>query len=156
MMPQQTVAKQGKFTGWHMLAIMVGFFGVVIAVNVTMMQIARGSFGGIVVENSYVASQNFNTWLDAARAQEELGWQVTSGLDADRKVAITVTGAPDPVAVTAMARHPLGRQPDQALTFHRVAPGRYVSTTALPAGRWTLRLQLASGTAAWRQEVRVQ
>lgn len=155
-MTDHRVAASGKFTGWHMLAIMVAFFGVVITVNVTMMQIARGTFGGIVVENSYVASQNFNGWLDAARAQEELGWEVTSGLDAGRKVMLGVTGAPDTLAVTAMARHPLGRQPDLALTFHRSGPGSYVSTTALPVGRWTLRLQLASGTAVWRQEVPVQ
>ena len=57
---------------------------------------------------------------------------------------------------TGEKRYPLGRQPDQALTFHRVAPGSYVSTTVLPAGRWTLRLQLASGTDTWRQEVPVQ
>lgn len=152
-MTEHGAAASGKFTGWHMLATMVAFFGVVIAVNVTMMQIARGTFGGIVVENSYVASQEFNGWLDAARAQEELGWEVTSGLDADRKVTLGVTGAPETLAVTAMARHPLGRQPDQALTFHRAGPGRYVSTTALPAGRWTLRLQLASGSSTWRQEV---
>lgn len=152
-MTEQTEAVRGPFTGWHMFAIMVAFFGVVIAVNVTMMQIARGTFGGIVVENSYVASQEFNGWLDAAKAQEELGWQVTSGLDAGRKVTLGVTGAPETLAVTAVVRHPLGRQPDQALTFHRVGTGRYVSTTALPAGRWTLRLQLASGSSAWRHEV---
>lgn len=155
-MTEQTGAVRGPFTGWHMFAIMVAFFGVVIAVNVTMMQVARGSFGGVVVENSYVASQEFNGWLHAARAQQALGWQVTTGLRTDRKVAIAVASAPETLAVTATARHPLGRQPDQALTFHRVAPGRYVSTSALPAGRWTLRLQLASGTDTWRQEVPVQ
>lgn len=155
-MTEQTVAVSGKFTGWHMLAIMVAFFGVVIAVNVTMMQIARGSFGGIVVENSYVASQNFNGWLQAARAQESLGWQVQSDLAADRAVVVNVAGAPDLLAVTATARHPLGRQPDQALTFRRTDAGRYISTTTLPTGRWTLRLQLASGDAVWRQEVSVQ
>ena len=79
-----------------------------------------------------------------------------SAVQADRSVAISVAGAPDPLAVTAMARHPLGRMPDQALTFRRTGDGRYVSTTPLPEGRWTLRLQLASGGAAWRQEVSVQ
>ena len=44
-MTEQSVAVRGQFTGWHMLAIMVAFFGVVIAVNVTMMQIARGEVG---------------------------------------------------------------------------------------------------------------
>ncbi len=155
-MTQQTQARPRPFTGWHMLAVMVAFFGVVIAVNVTMMTVARGSFGGIVVENSYVASQEFNGWLRAARAQEALGWQVDSAVAPDRSVTVSVIGASDPLAVTAMARHPLGRLPDQALTFRRTADGRYVSSAPLPEGRWTLRIQLASGGAVWRQEVSVQ
>lgn len=145
-----------RFTGWHMFAVLVAFFGVVIAVNLTMMRIARGSFGGIVVENSYVASQDFNTWLDAAKAQDRLGWTVASQVQPDRLVAISVTAAPEPLAVSATARHPLGRLPDQALTFRRVAPGRYVSTRPLPEGRWTLRLQLVAGATVWRDEVAVQ
>jgi nitrogen fixation protein FixH len=147
---------RGTFTGWHMLATMVAFFGVVIAVNVTMMQLARGSFGGVVVENSYVASQHFNTWLHDAAEQDALGWSAASALQADRTVAIAVAGAPQAVAVTAMARHPLGRLPDQALVFHHEGAGRYVSTAALPAGRWTVRLQLAAGDQIWRQEVALQ
>ncbi|MFP5454579.1 MAG: FixH family protein, partial [Alphaproteobacteria bacterium] len=51
------------FTGRHMAASMVGFFTVVIAVNVTMATVASHSFGGTVVDNSYVASQRFNRWL---------------------------------------------------------------------------------------------
>jgi nitrogen fixation protein FixH len=142
-----------RFTGWHMLATMVAFFGVVIAVNMTMMSIARGSFGGIVVDNSYVASQEFNGWLDAAQAQEELGWSAASAITAEGRVLVTVAGTPEPLAVTATARHPLGRLPDQALTFHRISAGHYVSTQALPEGRWTLRLQLAAADAVWRDEV---
>lgn len=141
------------FTGWHMLATMVAFFGVVIAVNLTMMSIARGSFGGIVVDNSYVASQEFNGWLDAARAQEELGWSAASFLAADGKVQVSASGTPAALAVTATARHPLGRLPDRALTFRRISAGNYVSTQALPAGRWTLRLQLAAADSVWRDEV---
>ncbi|MEO5708129.1 MAG: FixH family protein [Alteraurantiacibacter sp.] len=145
-----------RFTGWHMFAVMVAFFGVVIAVNLTMMRLAMGSFGGVVVENSYVASQEFNGWLDAAKTQDQLGWSVTSMVQPDRSVAILVTAAPEPLAISATARHPLGRLPDLALTFRRVAPGRFVSTRPLPEGRWTLRLQLVAGRIVWRDEVAVQ
>ncbi|HMP45265.1 MAG TPA: FixH family protein, partial [Sphingopyxis sp.] len=40
-----------SFTGWHMTAILVGFFGVVMAVNFTMARLAMSTFGGKVVEN---------------------------------------------------------------------------------------------------------
>ena len=49
-----------EFTGKHMLAIMIAFFGVVFAVNFTMVYFSRHSWTGLVVENSYVASQEFN------------------------------------------------------------------------------------------------
>ena len=48
------------FTGGHMLAVMVVFFGVVISVNVFLAVVANTSWTGFVVENSYVASQEFN------------------------------------------------------------------------------------------------
>ncbi len=63
-----------RFTGRHMAAIMFAFFGVVIAVNVTMATFATRTFGGTVVDNSYVASQKYNGWLAEARRQERLGW----------------------------------------------------------------------------------
>ena len=43
-----------RFTGWHMAAILLGFFGLVVAVNLYMAHTAISTFGGTVVENSYV------------------------------------------------------------------------------------------------------
>jgi nitrogen fixation protein FixH len=146
----------GKFTGWHMLAMMVAFFGVVIGVNVTMARIAIGSFGGVVVENSYVASQEFNGWLASARGQEGLGWEVASTLGADRRLSVSVSGAPDPLAVSGTLRHPLGRLPDTAIAFTRTGPGEYVSTVPVAEQRWILRLELASGRDRWRSEGELQ
>jgi len=141
-----------RFTGWHMLAMMVGFFGVVIAVNVTMARIALGSFGGVVVENSYVASQEFNGWLDAAETQEKLGWQVETSWREDGRLALQVSGAPDALVATASVRHPLGHLPTRELVFEQSPSGEYVSTEELPQGRWTMRLTLASDTDEWRRE----
>lgn len=65
-----------KFTGWHFFLIMLSAFGVIITANVTLAYFALGSFPGLNVANTYVASQQF----DAKRqAQEDLGWssQVT-------------------------------------------------------------------------------
>ena len=144
------------FTGWHMLAMMVAFFGVVIAVNVTMARLALTSFGGTVVENSYVASQEFNGWLENARTAEALGWQVTPDLRDDGRLAISVAGAPDPLTITASARHPLGRLPDQQLTFTRTAMGAYLSVESLAQDRWLVRLDVASGADHWRSESEVR
>ena len=143
---------QGRFTGWHMTAILVAFFGVVVAVNITMARFATGTFGGVVLENSYVASQEFNHWLAEAEASRELGWQVALAHGPEGRVALTVAGAPDMLHATGVARHPLGHEEPIALTFERVSEGQYLSTQALPAGRWILRLELAQGQAVWRGE----
>ena len=147
---------QRQFTGWHMLAMMVAFFGVVIAVNLTMARIAIGSFGGVVVENSYVASQEFNGWLEQTRQQEALGWTVTRQLQADRRLLVSIVGAPETLAITGTARPPLGKATDLPLTFNRIAPGEYLSAVPLPAGRMTVRLQVAAGADTWRSEDNLQ
>ena len=132
------------FTGRHFTAIIVAFFGVVIAVNVTMATLATQTFGGVVVENSYVASQKYNDWLAAAERQDKLGWEVTPSLDDGRHVLLStnVQGA----SITGFARHPLGRSEDIPLAF-----GRHLrSDSALPQGRWTVHLTVRKGAAEGR------
>jgi len=134
-----------KFTGRHMLAIMISFFAVVIGVNVTMATLAAGTFGGTVVDNSYVAGQHFNDWLAAARAQERLGWRTATELDRGRHVTVELRDRAGPLVgaeIDAVARHPLGRAPDVALRFSADAAGRYVSRQPLPAGRWLVHLHV--------------
>jgi len=135
-----------QFTGWHMFGAMVAMFGLVIGVNLLMAYCALSTFGGTVVDNSYVASQNYNRWLSDARTQEALGWRATATLEDNGRVAIKLGGARGPIAasLTAVASHPLGRAPDQSLTFHRRDDGDYLSTRPLPSGRWQLRIQARS------------
>lgn len=138
-----------RFTGWHMTAILFAFFGVIVAVNMVMATYAARTFGGVVVENSYVASQAYNGWLKAARAQERLGWKPALGTDGARRVTLSlaVPGA----VVTGYAEHPLGRQPDVALSFAG-ADRSFRSREPLPAGRWTVHLLIRRGVEQARVE----
>lgn len=136
------------FTGRHMLAVMLGFFGVVVAVNVIMATLAAKTFSGTVVDNSYVASQQFNHWLAEGRAQQRLGWRAQPGLDDHRHVRLVLSdriGALDGAAVSAVARHPIGLESDVTLHFRASGTGVYISDRALPAGRWYLRFELRRG-----------
>ena len=137
-----------------MTAILLAFFAVVIVVNLLMATIAVRSFGGTVVDNSYVASQEFNGWLAQARVQRQLGWKNGVTLDMARHVRLTLFDARGmPVrgaAATAIAQHPLGRTPDVPLRFHEVQPGVYASERTLPAGRWQVRLELRHGGSEQR------
>ena len=143
---------KGPFTGWHFAAILVAFFAVVIGVNLIMARAASATFGGVVVENSYVASQNFNEWLDEARREKALGWTATAERLADDRVAVVLGGPPASASLAGFARHPLGRAPDQSLTFVRETDGRYVSTAPLPAGRWRVRFEAVADGQRWRTE----
>jgi nitrogen fixation protein FixH len=143
------------FTGWHMTAIVAGFFVVVVAVNFTMAGLASRTFGGTVVDNSYVASQNYNGWLAEARLQKSLGWTTRVDLGSDRRLRISITSSIGPVPVdqvNAVAIHPLGRQPERRLRFAAVAAGILVSTTALPPGRYLLRISVESAGKSARYE----
>jgi len=131
------------FTGRHMLAITVSFFAVVIAVNLVMARFAIETFGGTVVNNSYVASQEFNRWLDEAKAQRALGWKLTAERDGHYAI-VHLDGAPG-AQIRATAIHPLGRRPDKVLHFVRLAGDRYRSIEMLPAGRWRLELEVRRG-----------
>jgi nitrogen fixation protein FixH len=138
-----------RFTGWHMATIMIAFFGVVIAVNLVMATFAVRTFGGLVVDNSYVASQDYNGWLARARRQAELGWNSEMTLSDSRHVEVRISSPRETLSaarVTGVATHPLGRAPDQNLDFERAGENQYRSRQALPPGRWHVLVSVRSGS----------
>ncbi len=69
--PMKHPMTKRQFTGKHFLCIILGAFGVIITANLALVFFALGSFPGLEVANTYVASQQF----DAKRqAQARLGW----------------------------------------------------------------------------------
>lgn len=140
------------FTGWHMTAILVLGFGVVVAVNLLMATLAVGSFGGVVVENSYVASQNFNAWLAEAREENALGWSASVSRSGEGHLLVQTAGAPAGTEVAAELRHPLGREQPIALTLRSDGTGTFSSPEPLPEGRWLVRLTLSHDTDLMRLE----
>lgn len=150
---------RGAFTGRHMAIILVSFFGVVIAVNITMARYASSTFGGLVVDNSYVASQKFNGWLETARAEKALGWSADLVRRPDHHLAVTLATATGTLAgahLSALARHPLGVMPERTLSFRDLGNGHYESAEALPAGRWIVHLEAAAQGRSLKQLVDLQ
>lgn len=147
-----------QFTGWHMTAIIVGFFAVVIAVNILMATLAVRTFGGTVVDNSYVASQGYNSWLAEAKEQEELGWRADISRTASGHVHVSAhlpQGTSAVIRVTGAAIRPLGDTPERLLDF-RHDGGGFLSTRPLLDGRWLVRVTIANPqgeTARFTQEL---
>lgn len=140
-----------RLNGRHVAAMFVGFFAVIIAVNVLMASYAVRGFGGTVVDNSYVASQRFNEWLAMARRQDARGWRQQTRLDAGRHLVLTLDGpSATPTSVAATAEHPLGRTADIPLRFEVQADGQWRAVTPLPTGRWIIHWTVQADGHAMR------
>ena len=144
-----------EFTGRHMAGLMVAGFGIVIAVNFYMASLAIGGFGGVVVENSYVASQKFNGWLEQAREADSLGYSMTLERDDTGRLLVTTDNVPQGALLNATMRRPLGLPQEMDLRFEQIGKDSYVSTAALPSGRWIARLAIDTGGTPWVDEVEV-
>ena len=147
------LSDDNPFTGWHMLAVIGLFFGVVIGVNMVMAVVATGTFSGLVVKNSYVASQNYNERLAESREQERRGWSASVSAD-DGRVRVELSdsgGVPlTGLRIEARAGRPATAREDRTLTLEPDGDA-YVATEALPPGRWHLELEAWSGeTPAYR------
>lgn len=149
-------SRSNAFTGKRMAAVLVGGFAIVIAVNLLMASIAVGSFHGTVVDNSYVASQNYNGWLKQAAASKALGWQAVPHRRDDGRVVIEALAVPAAAQMTAAAERPLGAREDTPLTFVSEGGGRWVSRESLAPGRWQVRIAIRAGDEAWAGESEIR
>lgn len=124
-------------TGRTVLIIAVSAFGVIIAANLALLFAATGSFPGLVVKNSYVASQQF----DARKAaQDALGWTGDASY-ADGEIALRLTG-PDgqparPDTLAAVVGRPTTDRDDLVLDL-AFQDRRWVADAALEPGKWRL------------------
>jgi len=146
-----SAAKKREFTGKHMAITMVAGFGIVAAVNFFMAYQAVGGFHGIVVENSYVASQKFNDWKDEADRMAALGWSASVARE-DGRVVISTTGVPEGAVLKADLRRPIGTKEFAALTFAPTGNGQFLSLEPVSDGRWTMRLSIEAAGQSWIEE----
>ncbi len=89
-----------ELTGRKVFAITAAAFGVIVGVNALLAVKAIGTFPGLEVANSYVASQTF----DADRAaQERLGWRLSQDYRDGRLTLSFVDGEGQPVRVADLS-----------------------------------------------------
>lgn len=145
-----------EFTGKRFALIMVIGFGIVIAVNFTMAGYATSGFSGVVVENSYVASQKYNGWLEQAREQDKLGWSGPVIRTGEGALLLEAPAIPAGAKVRAELRRPLGQREEIAFPLNADGAGRYVSAAAVAPGRWTVRVNVTANGQSVRFETEVQ
>lgn len=144
-----------ELTGRKVFFIFAAAFAIIIGVNVFMAYSAIGTFPGLDVKNSYVASQTF----DAERkAQEALGWEVTAAIEGDSVTLkiIGLDGRPPRVEqIEATLGRATQRKDDQTLAFAVNDRGVHVAPiTPVGGGKWELRfVATAANGVPFRQRI---
>lgn len=157
----RTVGKRKPFvfTGWHMLGVMALFFGTVIGINLVMAWNAISSWSGLVVPNSYVASQQFNAKVKAAEAFAASGF--TGELDvSDGRVRYQLRDADgQPVTggrVTATFKRPVDERGDFRLPLAADSAGNYSAVQSMPPGQWIADIStVRDGAPLFHQTIRL-
>ena len=133
--------KSGReLTGWHVLAMFVGGFGIIIGVNVFMATKAVSTFSGMEVSSSYADSQTFDVRREA---QEALGWNASVAVEGDTLILTLVdeNGRPVyPAELNALLTRPTHRLEDQDLVLTRWPNGTLTAPVEISDGRWRLRM----------------
>jgi nitrogen fixation protein FixH len=136
-------------TGRMVLLMLVGFFGVMLAVNFVFATYAVKTFSGLDADNPYDSGLAYNKEIAAAKAQAELGWTVDLTRTPDAGGAqITVTvkdKAGQPVSGLDVAVHffyPATRKLDRQIAAAAVAEGVYSGSSPLEPGRWDVEVDL--------------
>ena len=154
-------AKAGEFTGKHMLAIMLAFFGVIIAVNLTMATFARTSWSGLVVQNSYVAGQHFNRMAEEGREQAARGWRPSFAVEAGVLRFSLVDAEGRTVRLQggiASLRRPVGDADDAEVSLLARGDG-LEAVLNVGDGAWIVEIHAVAETGLerpWRETRRVQ
>ncbi len=142
------IVRERVLTGRAVLAIAVIAFLVMLAPNVILAVTAARTFSGVVVEDSYVASQDFDR-LKAA--QLALGWNVALRHDA-RTLRLEITDAAGhvvrPATLAVRVGRPTTTRQDAAVALVET-PAGYAGTAPLARGNWRVEIAAtaADGTA---------
>lgn len=149
-----------RFIPW----MFVGGFAIIIAVNGALIYFAQSSFSGLETENAYEKGLRYNQTLEAAAAQDKLGWhgEITLGAATDSQYELAVQFADrqarpiDGLRVEAHLRRPSNAGMDQDVVLRHRGSGRYTAEIALPAlGQWDVRIVAHDGDVSWQESQRL-
>ena len=136
-------------TGTHVLMMILGFFGVVFAVNGAFLYSALSTYTGVVSVEPYVKGLKYNDRIAADERQTRLGWTTSLEAGMDGRIVISVSGEDkrplDHLTVTASLGRPSTNRLDRQLALSAIGDGRYaVDAGRLEAGAWLVSAEIRS------------
>ncbi|MCR9071960.1 MAG: FixH family protein [Alphaproteobacteria bacterium] len=156
--PAPSSAGSFRLTGRHVLFGMIAFFGLIVAVNLTMATFASMTWPGLVVANSYVESQRFNTRLEQARQQQALGFTLRFEQSHDTLTLALRDLDGNGVRIlggTVQIGRPVTRTEDRIIDVPAAPDGLVSMPDALAPGLWVADVALLlEGDLVWRYETR--
>lgn len=137
------LAMETRLKGKHVLFILLGFFGIVFAVNGVFLYSALSTLPGEERGATYEAGLRYNTTLAEERTQEGLRWSHKSQISPGTPLTVTVANADgSPVAGLAIEgwlERPASNSANRKIAFKEVDAGRYeAAVEAADAGAWVL------------------
>ena len=140
-----TIRRQPGLTGRHVLAALLGFFGIVFAVNAWLVVEALSTHSGEVANEPYRKGLAYNTRIAADDRQAALGWKEQLVL-AQGRITVALSAA-DGEPVRGLSLHgtigrPSTARHDAAIMLAETEPGRYTATLpAISAGEWLVAIE---------------
>jgi len=150
--------------GRKVLAIFVGFFLLVFAVNGVMIYKAVKTFSGEVVAHPYERGLAYNRDIASAREQAMRDWKVDARLTrlhtGETEIRVTARDGDGAdisgVEMTATLAAPADLSRDVRLTLAETAPGRFTGKVKIQAGQRDLLLTaLRGGEEVFRSKNRI-
>ncbi len=146
------VAGGKPLTGLKVLAMIVGFFLVVFAVDGVMIYKAVKTFSGEVVAHPYERGIAYNRDIAQAREQAARDWKVDVRLSrvspGETEIQVSAqdsAGGVSGVEMSALFAAPADLAKDVRVKLQQVAPGHYAGKAALPRGQRDLVLTATAG-----------
>jgi nitrogen fixation protein FixH len=142
-----------RLSGRSILAILVGFFGVIVAVNVVFIFEAVDTFRGEDEQRPYLQGIEFNQTLQRRAEQARLGWSATLAARRDALGSVRVqvgvrdrAGRPlEHLKLVTELRHPADAARDRMIALTELGSGNYTGSIAhVDPGVWDVLVQLAA------------
>jgi nitrogen fixation protein FixH len=137
-------------SAWRYMPAAIGGWLVLVAiVNFTMVYDALHSFPGEAGGNAFDISNHYDTVLQTAAREAQLGWTATATIDQGTAVVQVAAAGGAPLAgasVVGVAVRPVGPEQRTPLAFGAGQGGVFTALTSLPGiGRWDLSLIIRAG-----------
>lgn len=147
---KESLTRKDKLIPWYF----VMFFGVVVAVNITMATLAIKTNSGLVTDHPYEKGIAYNQVVDAETAQEALGWKADIEY-ASGTLSFALHDAKGKAVATDKVTAHITRPAQEGMDFDLTLENGSAHVKFPLPGLWEIRIFAQSGTHTYQQSKRI-